>query len=119
MSNLPFGLDRPPPDDFRSTFKAANITPSKQPLPSLIKQVQNLTTSVVRHVVDGMPQAPDDERDRRLEICKGCPAYTGGDDPRCTDCGCFLKIKTSWALESCPRGNWGPTIGSGCGCSKT
>lgn len=87
--------------------------------PSLIKQAQTFTTAVVRHVAGGMPQASDDERERRMEICRGCPAFTGGEDPRCSECGCYLKIKTSWALESCPQNKWGP-VGKtgGCGCGK-
>jgi predicted aspartyl protease len=44
----------------------------------------------------------------RLAICQGCPAfephpYLG---PKCTDCGCLLKLKTALPGQSCPRGFW-------------
>jgi hypothetical protein len=112
MTNLPFGLGQPPPENFSSTFESGP--------PSFIKQAKTFTTAVVRHVAGGMPQTSDDERDRRMEICRGCPAFTGGEDPKCNECGCYLKIKTSWALESCPQNKWGSiTKTGGCGCNKT
>ena len=118
MEDLPFGLSQPPPEGFTSKIPESKLD-NAHVVPSLPNQAKNFITSVVRHVAGGMPQASDDERERRMEICRGCPAFTGGEDPRCSECGCYLKIKTSWALESCPQNKWGP-VGKtgGCGCGK-
>lgn len=87
--------------------------------PSLIQQAKNFATSVTRHVMAGMPQVSDEERSSRMAICKGCPLFNREDpeNPKCNECGCYLKIKTSWALESCPQKRWGPaTVNKNCGC---
>ena len=89
------------------------------PLTKGINTVTNITTSVIRHVGAGMPQVSDEERSSRMAICKGCPLFNREDpeNPKCNECGCYLKIKTSWALESCPQKKWGPAIVSkNCGC---
>lgn len=101
--------------------KYSDIPPSSNKIvsrPPLLKQVQNFATSTIRHVLGGLPQAPDEERDRRMSICKECPFFESGENPRCKSCGCPLKIKTSWAGESCPQGKWGSVLSGGCGCSK-
>lgn len=90
-------------------------------LPPLTQQIKNFTTSVTRHVIAGTPQATDSEREKRMSICRNCPLFNGEDpeNPRCNECGCYLKIKTSWALESCPQKKWGPTaVSGGCGCKN-
>lgn len=89
---------------------------NKAQFPSFVEQVKNVTVSTIRHVAGGMPQAPDEERDRRMAICKECPFFSLSDDPRCSQCGCYLKIKTSWALEACPEGKWGQSPTKDCGC---
>ncbi len=94
-------------------FKSENTVnipadnPAKQ-LPSIFDQAKNLLTSTVKHVVGGLPQTSDPTQLRRLEICRSCDRYNQNDpdNPRCNECGCFLKVKTSWAGESCPLGKW-------------
>ena len=38
-------------------------------------------------------------------ICQSCDFFDESSD-RCNHCGCFLKIKTSWASEKCPIDKW-------------
>lgn len=55
---------------------------------------------------------PARERDDRLQICVKCPQFIGADarlGPRCSDCGCFLEVKTWLATEDCPQGRWDRT----------
>ena len=40
----------------------------------------------------------------RLSVCSRCPAFTKY--KTCSDCGCFMPIKTQLANAKCPRGNW-------------
>lgn len=43
----------------------------------------------------------DEEREKRMKICEGCDYF----DPiltRCTECGCFLEIKTRLKMFHCP-----------------
>lgn len=42
--------------------------------------------------------------DERFAICKACPKLlpTGN----CTECGCFMKAKTTLPNASCPLGHW-------------
>jgi hypothetical protein len=41
----------------------------------------------------------DEEKERRLSICKSCSQNHGGS---CLKCGCILAIKCGMATESCP-----------------
>jgi hypothetical protein len=40
----------------------------------------------------------------RIDICKGCKYLTKR--TRCTQCGCFMKIKTTLIDARCPIGKW-------------
>jgi len=113
---LPFGLSEPPPEGFIHSVKIDTGIKS----PSIIQQIKNVTVSTIRHVAGGMPQVLDEERDARMAICKECPFFNNEDpeNPKCFKCGCYLKIKTSWALESCPEGRWGQGKKADCGCNK-
>lgn len=78
--------------------------------PSMLTQVVNAATATVRHVANSIHEVPSEIAEKRLSICESnkCGYYLPNDDnPRCGHCGCFLKIKTKWAKESCPIGEWG------------
>ena len=47
----------------------------------------------------------DEIYNERVEICKQCESY---DEERnkCIECGCFLKQKARFALDSCPLKKW-------------
>ena len=40
----------------------------------------------------------------RVNYCSNCPYITP--KFRCTQCGCFMKIKTTLAHAKCPIGKW-------------
>ena len=62
-----------------------------------------------KHVI--VPQKVAEER---WEICKQCPHLlydetnpdTNKVDGRCTECGCFMNVKTHYATAECPKGYW-------------
>lgn len=41
----------------------------------------------------------------RLAICAGCPKLFRP-TMTCKSCGCFLRIKTLLASQTCPEGKW-------------
>jgi hypothetical protein len=88
--------------NFRPTPAAP---PAPSPGPGLLRRVRIFAAAVARHVRHGLPTLAPEEQERRLTACRDCPAYrpeTGA----CGDCGCNLRLKTSWAMEHCPRGHW-------------
>ena len=40
----------------------------------------------------------------RVKHCSNCPYITP--KFRCTQCGCFMKLKTTLAHAKCPIGKW-------------
>ena len=52
--------------------------------------------------------------EQRWEICKQCPYLkydetnpdTNKKDGRCTECGCFMNVKTHYATAKCPIDKW-------------
>jgi hypothetical protein len=84
------------------------------PLPGLVRQAVNLAGAVVQHVVAGAPPASEEERERRLAICRAntCGFYREIDRCAHAKCGCHLEIKASWADQRCPLDppRWGPIV---------
>ena len=78
-------------------------------MPSLIEQAKNIATSLAKHVLNGFQHSSRDEFLQRIEACNQCDSF----DPetrRCSECGCFVLVKTKWASEECPLGKWGNTL---------
>ncbi len=80
--------------------------PKSEEMPSLMKQGMNFLKAGVKHVAGGMKKASQEEIDRRLGICKGCPFFVDGDAPRCTKCGCHMNLKARWETAHCPIQKW-------------
>ena len=49
-------------------------------------------------------KADEDIVKERRELCQQCPFLTNS--YRCTQCGCFMKIKTTLGPAKCPIGRW-------------
>lgn len=80
--------------------------------PSLGNQIQNLgqfSFNVIKNALD--PNVPDhifaseEIQNQRLEICKSCEYYDHR-QIRCRHCGCFLKSKVRFSIDSCPLLKW-------------
>jgi len=89
----------------------ARTPPSKPPSkkqrqPSIFKKGANFIKSAAKHVAGGMKAVSQEEMDRRMAICEGCEFFTGGDRPKCSKCGCHLKIKARWESAHCPINKW-------------
>lgn len=72
-------------------------------LPPLPEQASNFISSMAKAVMDGFKVVTEEEYNKRLEICKGCPFYKYS---RCTKCGCFMNFKSKLNSGSCPEGKW-------------
>ena len=72
-------------------------------MPGLLESASNLATAVIEHTRSGLQEVSEEERQRRLELCEGCPQLTGG---RCAACGCFVSLKAKWLSQKCPLGKW-------------
>jgi hypothetical protein len=67
--------------------------------PSLLQKAKSVTSAIVKHVAAGLPTIPDEVKENRLAICRGCIHYDNG---TCKVCGCSLFAKCSLPKERCP-----------------
>jgi len=72
---------------------------------NVVNLARNFGNSVINHIADGLKQAPEEEFNKRMNICKSCDQYDSV-SIRCNNCGCFLKVKASWNSEKCPLNKW-------------
>src|SRR5271163_339015 len=66
-----------------------------------LKRVARFGRAAAVHMAHGMPNVAPEERERRLAICKKCPALN--DKTECQFCTCPMEKKTWWAKEKCPH----------------
>lgn len=78
---------------------------AERSLPSKRAQVATFIKASVRHVSDGLAQAPREVIEHRLSVCQNCDRYRHSDS-RCSECGCYVAEKASWRSEDCPLGKW-------------
>ena len=76
--------------------------------PNFIKKVENFTRASIKHAASGFEHVSENVKRHRTRLCAGCDfSLPPEDNPSCSQCGCFINIKTGWASESCPIGKWG------------
>lgn len=86
--------------------------------PTLTVRIRNFARSLLRWAQAGFPIAIREERMKRIKICGECPYKRKG---YCTQCGCFIAVKSAFQTEVCPLNYWGDQSKStslGCGCNK-
>lgn len=86
------------------------ICPDETPcvdMPSTMEMAKNLMkdgSAILKNALSGKQTiADDEERERRWSICQACPMLQ---NDRCTQCGCYMKIKVAFTSTSCPIGKW-------------
>jgi len=42
---------------------------------------------------------------QRLDACNACENFNK-DTTRCSECGCFMRLKTQLKTSTCPLGKW-------------
>lgn len=79
-------------------------------MPSVLKQARSLAKTVWtmgKGAATGLPViVPAEVGLERLLICEACPLYNLQTN-RCSECGCFMKVKTQIATATCPKNKWG------------
>ncbi len=73
--------------------------------PSIFQMGINALTAGVNYVASGFENASEEERNRRLDICRGCSQYDKSQN-RCYKCGCGLGLAISLQSKHCPDGLW-------------
>lgn len=71
--------------------------------PPLVTQAVNFVTAVTEHIVAGLPETEPEVLQERRNICESCDRWQNS---RCTECGCYTMVKTSWETQSCPLEKW-------------
>jgi hypothetical protein len=41
----------------------------------------------------------------RYDVCKACPSFVSSMS-KCSECGCFMKVKVKIAASVCPLEKW-------------
>jgi hypothetical protein len=79
-----------------------------QNLPPLLEQITNLAVAgrdtVLGFLKSGKIRASSQMHKERMEICLACDKLT--DDFRCSQCGCFIKVKSALLTQDCPLRKW-------------
>ena len=90
----------------------------EQKLPQASQMIRNLAVdhwkSLKSWLKGSQVIAPQEVAQKRWDICRSCPKLlydetnpdTNKKDGRCTECGCFMNIKTHYATAECPIGKW-------------
>jgi len=104
--------------ELKNIKEAEKMLEKEKKLPSTSQMVRNIAVDhwkslkafmKGKHVI-----VPQEVVEERWEICKGCPFLkydetnpdTNKVDGRCTECGCFMNVKTHYATAECPKGYW-------------
>lgn len=77
-------------------------------LPGMLDMAKNLMkdgAKIAANALSGNTTLVEDSvRESRLSICRACPKFTPQE--RCTECGCFMKVKAAFITSKCPLEKW-------------
>ena len=79
-----------------------------QPMPPLPTQAVNAAGALAAEaaaIVKSEPPVAPEEAQRRFAICEQCDCFKP-DDARCSKCGCYMRVKTTFRTATCPDGKW-------------
>ena len=105
-------------EEIKNIKKTEEMLDKEKKLPPASQMIRNLAVdhwkSLKAFVKGKEVIVPQEEAERRWEICKACPELlydetnpdTGKRDRRCTHCGCFMNVKVHYAVAECPIGKW-------------
>lgn len=67
---------------------------------------QQKVYETIQRMIEDIPQGDrtaEEERERRLTVCKQCERLLEG---MCAACGCYVELRASLATQSCPYERW-------------
>ena len=105
-------------EELKKIKESEEMLEKEKKLPPTSQMVRNIAVDLWKslkafmrgkHVI-----VPQEVAEERWEICKQCPELlydevnpdTDKKDGRCTECGCFMNVKTHYATAECPKGYW-------------
>lgn len=102
------------PRYWRVVRKMAGVTeppPVVEPepdYPSVVAMAGNAAKAAAGFAASGFKVVDQAERERRLDICRGCAEFYDEARGRCrhSKCGCVVSIKVRVASQHCPVGKW-------------
>lgn len=71
--------------------------------------IKNFSNSIHNYINSGFKNVSKETKNKRLNICSSCEYYNSIFS-QCSQCGCLLEIKTTWATEKCPLDKWDAEI---------
>jgi len=77
-------------------------------MPSPVRQAVSAAGALcaeAKAILKSAAAVTPEESARRMEICEQCEFFKA-DEARCTQCGCYMKVKTKFRTASCPKGKW-------------
>ena len=69
----------------------------------MLDALKKKLASQIEHAAE-IIKLPEDERNKRFEICKSCDQL--GKMDFCKMCGCYMPVKTYLPNQSCPLKKW-------------
>ncbi len=76
--------------------------------PTKLEQITNLAVAgkdvVLGFLKSGKIKASSQMEKERIEICLTCDRLT--DEFKCSECGCFMKVKAKLLTQNCPLRKW-------------
>ena len=105
-------------EELKNIEETKKMLDKERKLPPASQMVRNLAVdhwkSLKAFVRGKQVIVPQEVAEERWEICKQCPHLlydetnpdTNKVDGRCTECGCFMNVKTHYATAECPIGKW-------------
>ena len=105
-------------EELKKIKESEEMLAKEKKLPPASQQIRDLATTHWKSLKAFMKGkhvlVPQEIAEERWEICKKCPQLlydevnpdTDKRDGRCTECGCFMNVKTHYATAECPIGKW-------------
>ena len=83
----------------------SKLQAKKSKLSTFIYKIKLFFVTIKDFIKSGFKVSDEFVAKHRLDTCKGCPFYNNKKG-RCTECGCFMKIKTKVREAKCPKDYW-------------
>lgn len=88
--------------------------------PSPFLKALKFGKAVLKHIANSFRNVDELTYNNRIKLCEECDKFIE-EARKCSECGCYIDTKASWASEECPLKKWlkVDSKNKGCGCSST
>lgn len=70
-----------------------------------VQFTSTMVESVKENFIQPIIELDDAVVEHRFNTCKGCDKFNH-ETQRCTECGCFMQVKTKFTQATCPLNKW-------------